>query len=237
MSIIKTIAGKVAAYRELYGFQKFGFPRVRDEKISKSIMRKYLPADPVIIDCGAHIGLDSVELLKVLGGSIHCFEPVPDVYRRLRETVAQYPSITTYQLALSNKTGQDHFFVSEGASDGSSSLLPPKDHIVDHADTFFNRKIEVHTMTLDDWAAENKIDRVDLLWLDMQGFELQMLKASTKVLPKVRVIHTEVSTKETYEGVALYADYRAYLESIGFKVLVEAIPQGWDMGNVVFVRI
>lgn len=237
MSIVQRISRKIHSYREFYGFQKFGYPTVRGEIISKSVMKKFLPARPVMIDCGAHEGADSIQLIKILGGTLHAFEPVPDIYKRLNAAVAGFPSIKTYPLALSNKTGHDHFFVSEGASDGSSSLLAPKDHIIDHADTFFNKKIEVKTMTLDDWAAEYKIGAIDMLWLDMQGFEMAMLKASTVVLPNVRLIHTEVSTKETYEGVPLYRDYRAFLESRGFKVVVEAIPAGWDMGNVVFARV
>jgi len=70
----------------------------------------------------------------------------------------------------------------------------------------------------------------------MQGFEMNMLQAAGSILNTVSVIHTEVSTKETYKGVAQYAAYRSYLETLGFKVEAEAIPEGWDMGNVLFVR-
>ncbi|MBK6479822.1 MAG: FkbM family methyltransferase [Saprospiraceae bacterium] len=80
--------------------------------------------------------------------------------------------------------------------DASSSLLEPKDHLIDHPDTSFKDKIQVQTITLDDWAFQNNISKVDLLWLDMQGFELNMLKASNKILATVKVIHTEVSTKK-----------------------------------------
>ena len=71
----------------------------------------------------------------------------------------------------------------------------------------------------------------------MQGFELSMLKASKIILPTVRVIHTEVSMKETYKDVPQYSDLKQFLLSIGFNVTLEAIPSGWDMGNVLFVRV
>src|SRR5690606_19765068 len=141
-----------------------------------------------------------------------------------------------YQLALADKTGTMDFYISEGASDGSSSLLEPASHLTDHLDTFFNNKIIVKTSTLDNLAKENNINKVDLVWLDMQGIELNMLKASPVILDKVSVIHTEVSTKETYKGVVQYTAYRAFLEDKGFEVVLEAIPKGWDMGNVLFVR-
>ncbi|MDO6434162.1 FkbM family methyltransferase [Flavitalea sp. BT771] len=236
MALISKIAHKYNYLRDFYIFQHLAIPRVSKERISKSILKKYLPASPVIIDCGAHDGTDSIELNRVLGGTLHAFEPVPEIFQRLADRTRQYPRITSYPLALSNKSGIDHFFVSEGDSDASSSLLPPKDHLIDHTTTFFNKKIEVTTITLDDWAIKYNIDHVDMLWLDMQGFEMQMLKASNRILPSVKVIHTEVSVKETYEGVGVYDKYRDYLESLGFKVVVEAIPKGYDMGNVLFVR-
>ncbi len=217
-------------------FEKYALPKVRNENISKATFKKYLPANPVIIDCGAHDGADTVELAKLYKGQIHAFEPVENIFERLKKRTADYSSITCYKVALSDKNGTQNFFVSEGQSDGSSSLLEPKDHLRDHPDTFFEKQIQVDALTLDSWAEINNIKNVDLLWLDMQGFELNMLKASTIILPTVKVIHTEVSITETYKGVTTYEEYESYLKAIGFEVLIKAIPKHWDMGNVLFVR-
>lgn len=189
-----------------------------------------------MIDCGAHEGKDSYELVRFFNGSIHAFEPVPALYKRLENKMKGAKNSFTYPVALSDSNGTSEFYVSEGRSDGSSSLLPPKDHLISHADTFFREKITVDTLTLDTWAAKQGIGYVDFLWLDMQGFEMNMLQASQKILPTVKVIHTEVSTRETYEGVHQYEAYRNFLFEKGFKVQLEAIPHGWDMGNVLFVR-
>ena len=236
MNLTTRMQMKVNSLLDYYIFQHAGLPKVKKEKISKSVLKKYLPANPVIIDCGAHDGTDSVELAKILSGTVHAFEPIPDIYQRLKLRTKKYPNIHTYTLALGNENGKQHFFVSEGGSDASSSLLEPSEHLKDHPDTRFNNRMEVEAMTLDEWSRQFNISRVDLLWLDMQGFELNMLKASVSLLPTVRMIHTEVSTKETYKGVALYSEYRQFLEEQGFSVVLEAIPQGWDMGNVLFLR-
>lgn len=236
MNLLQKTRIKFNSLKEYYVFQKWGMPAIKNEKISKSFIKKFLPSNPVSIDCGAHDGADSVELSRVLGGSVHAFEALPHIYTRLQQRVKNDSLISCYPLALSDANGFQNFYVSEGNSDASSSLLQPKDHLLDHPDTFFNQTIEVQTITLDSWAEKYKIDHVDLLWLDMQGYELHMLRASEKILPTVKVIHTEVSTKETYNKVPLYKEYKAYLENKGFKVVVEAIPEGWDMGNVLFVR-
>lgn len=100
----------------------------------------------------------------------------------------------------------------------------------------FDDCLTVQTSTLDDWAARNGVHNVNLLWLDMQGAELKMLAASKTILPTVKVIHTEVSNKETYQGACLYEILSTLLASQGFSVIIEAIPSGVDMGNVLFVR-
>jgi len=218
-------------------FKKWALPKVQCGQISKAAFRRYVPRNAVILDCGAHVGGDSLELAKLFrDATIHSFEPVPEVFAQLKANTKRYPRIHCYPIALSNRNGTQHFYVSEGGSDGSSSLLEPKEHLTDHPDTFFRRTISVNTLTLDTWAEQQKVNRLDLLWLDMQGFELPMLQASQIILPTVRLIHTEVSTKETYKGVSLYPEYRHYLQSKGFRVLIEALLPRTDMGNVLFVR-
>lgn len=236
MTILNKIKTKFLSQKEYYFFQKWGMPTIKLDKISKSIVKQYLPLNPVIIDCGAHDGADSVELASILGGHVHAFEPVPSLFDRLLSRTKTFGNIHCYNVALSDETGDQYFFVSEGGSDASSSLLEPKEHLLDHPDTMFSKKIKVKTLKLDDWAIQQKLLQVDMLWLDMQGFELQMLKASNLILDSVSVIHTEVSTKETYKGVILYKEYKDFLEKKGFQVKIEAIPAGWDMGNVLFVR-
>ena len=236
MTLLNKVKTKASSLKEFYLFQKLGVPSVKQDKISKSLLKKYLPKQPVTIDCGAHDGADSVELAEILGGMVHAFEPVPSIFERLKKRTNAFSNIACYNLALSNESGEQYFFVSEGGSDASSSLLEPQEHLLDHPDTHFSNKIEVQAIKLDEWAQQQHITRVDMLWLDMQGFELHMLKESKTILDTVSVIHTEVSTKETYKGVSLYKDYRAFLEKKGFHVQLEAIPSGWDMGNVLFVR-
>lgn len=224
-------------YLDRFLFEKFAIPKVRREMISKAYLKKFLPDNPVIVDCGAHNGSDSVQLAKLFKkATIHSFEPVPRLYEMLLGNSKPYNSISCYPIALADKSGNMDLYISEGASDASSSLLEPVDHLKDHPDTFFREKISTVTRSIDDWAAENNIKKVDMLWLDMQGFELKMLSASEIILDTVSVIHTEVSTKETYKDVEEYNQYRLFLESKGFQVELEAIPNGWDMGNVLFVK-
>ena len=210
---------------------------VINETINKFFIKQFLPKNPIIVDAGAHFGYDSIDWAKILPKSkIYAFEPIPDVFKKLQQLTKFNKQITCLQLALSNSNGQAKMYTSSGESDGSSSLLKPKDHLIDHPNVVFNEQCEVETITLDDWAKSKNIEKVDFMWLDMQGAELSMLMASTQILPTIKAVHMEVSLKETYENVPQYPQVRKWMEQNGFQVKIEAIPSGWDMGNVLFIR-
>src|SRR6185312_952684 len=221
-----------------YVQKKFDKQILKNEKINKMYIKKFLPSNPVIIDAGANNGSDSIEMTRLYTNKakIYAFEPLPAIFEELQHNIRRYKNIKAFRLALSNKNGEQELYVSSGASIGSSSLLKPGTHLQDHPDVLFNEKIKVTTITLDEWAEQNGIKSVDFLWMDLQGFELEVLKESKIIFRTVKVVHMEVSTKNTYEGVTLYPETKLWMENNGFYVDQEAIPKGWDMGNVLFIR-
>jgi len=204
--------------------------------VSKMVIAQYLPENPVIVEAGAHVGVDTQELAEYFPeASIYAFEPIPDLFLQLSERTRPYKNVQCIPVALSAKSGEAVMYVSGGVSNASSSLLAPKEHLRDHPEVTFDKTIHVPCTTLDEWAQVNHLEKVDLLWLDMQGYELNALKAGAVMLDKVQAIHTEVNLKEVYAGAPLYGELRSWLESRNFKVEVEEIP--WDdSGNVLFVR-
>lgn len=205
-------------------------------QVSKAELAQYLPADPVVVEAGAHRGQDTLELARRWpAGKICAFEPVPALFADLQKQMAAFRNVQCFPCALAARSGRQTLNLSAGASDGSSSLLPPEKHLEFHPEVTFGQTIEVEALSLDDWAARQGVSRVDLLWLDLQGSEPEVLRASSRVLDTVRAIHTEVSLAPVYRGAALYPEFRAWLESRGFKVAREFLPYP-DMGNVLFVR-
>lgn len=167
-------------------------------------------------------------------GIVHAFEPVPAIHAALCERTASRANVRTYQQALAGTTGTSQLYVSGGASDQSSSLRRPKTHLRELPDVTFGEAIEVLTTSLDDWAAQHGVDRVDFLWLDLQGTELDALRGGEGLLSSATAVYTEVIATEQYEGAALYPELRRWLEDRGFVVQIEKLP--WGGGNVLFVR-
>jgi len=225
----------------LQKFSKLFGAKKKDEakeqgRISKDLLRSLLPDDPVVVEAGAHVGRDTVEMSRLWPkGLIHAFEPIPDLFARLKTATTNCSNVICYESALGEKSGALEFNVSSGKSNASSSVLSPKQHLEQHPDVKFETRLCVNSVTLDDWARQYQVKRVDFLWLDLQGYELFALKAGREVLPKVRAIYSEVYLKESYQGVPLYPELREWLARQGFKVEWEGLP--WpDSGNVLFVR-
>jgi FkbM family methyltransferase len=212
------------------------FRRAPQGVVPKEEMRRFLPGDPVIVEAGAHIGIDTAELGRMWpDGIVYAFEPVPDLFRQLQDRVQSLQNVRPLKLGLGSESGSARIYVSGGHSDGSSSLLKPKEHLAIHPNVTFDESIPIETVTLDDWARAEGIEKVDFLWLDLQGFELAVLQHATDVLDQVAAIYTEVHLVETYEGVPVYGELRTWLEDHGFEVVREELP--WeDGGNVLFAR-
>jgi len=210
--------------------------QVSPEYIPKSLLLPFLPVAPVIVDCGANDGSDTADLARLLPeATIHAFEPVPAVFEKLRRNTEFSPNVRRHRLALSDCDGTATMHLSSGGTDAASSLLPPKESLALNPHIVFEETCEVPCLTLDTWAVSYDCPRVDLLWLDMQGSELSMLKAAPRVLSTVSVIHMEVVQSEVYQGNPLLPDVESWLRLQGFHRKLLAMDASGS-GNAVFVR-
>lgn len=201
----------------------------------KEYLIRFLPKNPIIIEAGAHIGRDTIKLSKLWPEArIYAFEPIPELFMQLYEKTRSNKNISCYQTALGSTNGIITLYQSSGRSSAASSLFEPKAYLEEHPDVSF-KEIKVPVVTLDTWAKEQNISYADFMWLDMQGSELAMLKASPKIVATVKAIHTEVNLAERYAHNPLYPEYKKWLEAQGFKLALEDIYKpSW--GNALFIR-
>lgn len=205
-------------------------------QIDQTILKQYLPDNPVILDAGAHNGSSSIQLINIWqAATIYAFEPVPNLFNLLKKNTNPYNQIHSFQVALGEKNEQKTIFISQGRGDGSSSLLAPTGHLTEFPDVKFPQKATVNVTTLDAWAKKNNVSYIDFLWLDLQGMEYQVLKNSPEILSTVRVIVTEVNFKPLYNGCTLYSTIKSFLEEQGFTEILMK-KEHPTFGDSVFVR-
>ena len=185
---------------------------------------------------------------------MHAFEPVPELYQRVRQRIRSAKNANAYELALSDEVGTAVLHVSEyeGSPDvpsASSSLFEPKDHLEAFPAIKFEKTITVETTTIDAWAEKRGIPRVDLLYLDIQGAELAAMKGAPRMMETVQVVLTELEFVELYADQPRYGEVKSWLEGQGFQMiagnfhplrprqaLFRAGDQQQKFGDAIFVR-
>lgn len=188
--------------------------------------------DSVIIEAGAASGTDTLWFSQTFpNGKIFAFEPLRVSYDKTVSRVSNCDNVEVYNVALGPKESTEELYVSSNRV--SSSLLKPTGHIQFHPRISFENKSTVRTINLDGFLKDQWLEKVDLMWLDMQGYEHTVLSHSPETLAKTRYLYSEVSLKEMYANSVLYDEFKSWLKERGFEVLHEFLY--WeDMGNVLF---
>jgi FkbM family methyltransferase len=167
--------------------------------------------DPVIFEIGSHIGIDSEKISRITGCKIYGFEPDPRNLEILRNKRSEFFHDIS-PLAVSDKEGRSYFHLSSGKppeiyddSDmnrdwsASNSLKTPKKHTEIHEWCRFDFYMEVETIKLDTYCTSKGIDRIDFLWMDVQGAEDLVIKGMENIKKNIRFIYTEYNDDELYE--------------------------------------
>ena len=105
---------------------------------------------------------------------------------------------------------------------GASSMLLIDFSLRDIKDHDYNKKnpqtkIIVDGVRLDTFIDENHIDNIDLLCIDLQGYELNAIKSLGNHLHKIKYIITECSIVSTYINGATFKELNEYLTNYNFK--------------------
>ncbi|MEO1258406.1 MAG: FkbM family methyltransferase [Bacteroidota bacterium] len=201
-----------------------------------TFLKILLPKKPVIIEAGAHDGRDTVVMSKKWpAGFIYAFEPVPFLFQNLIERTSGLQNVKVSSFALNDQCGKKKLYLSSGRSDASSSLLKPLAHLQFHPDVFFEQSVTIKTTTIESFLKKENIDQVDFMWLDIQGMELKVLKASKEMLERVRCIFIEIHFAENYEDCAQYDEIKLWLQAQGFGYSFITSKHA-DAGNVLFIK-
>lgn len=103
-----------------------------------------------------------------------------------------------------------------------SSLLPPNETFLDRFVGLselagLNRTEMVDVVSLDDFCADESIEEIDFLQVDVQGLTLEVLKGAQNLLSKsVFAIQAEVEFSPLYSGESLFADVDIFMRQQGF---------------------
>jgi FkbM family methyltransferase len=139
----------------------------------------------VFFDVGANIGLMSLLAAQYLqsGGEVVAFEPVKSTHEKLCRNISlnkQLKNIEVLRIALSDQNGEQEIYLTGPGRDAWNSLVP----------TEGVQKETITTARLDDLMNNEALElpRPSLLKIDVEGWEIHVLRGAAETLRSCRPI-------------------------------------------------
>jgi FkbM family methyltransferase len=189
----------------------------------------------IIFDVGAHKGETTLAFKKAFpDASIYCFEPILNNFTLLSDNLKDIGNVHLIQKALANENVVKKVKLGV-ASSGQTlrhDLSPESSDEIE----------EVTVITGQHFVDEYKLDKIDLLKIDTEGYDLEVLKGFNAYLTNGKVPFILVESGFDNRFIPL-EHFTQYLEPLGFKVfgIYDQTAFWWDKNflwnmNVLFIH-
>ena len=185
---------------------------------SLDLLELLRPLDPkVIYDVGANVGTWTL-LAKALfpHAEIHAFEPLTAHHGGFDRHTRSVPGVHLHRLALGDSAGTMAAHVASFSD--ASSLLPLSTAGEEQWHIHEVAQEPVTVERLDAWQQQGTHPPPSLIKLDVQGFELAVLRGAGRCLDSAGAVLVEVSFREFYQGQCLFHDVVAFLAEREFTL-------------------
>jgi len=180
----------------------------------KKLIKKYKLSNKGVIHVGGHRGQELKNYDRLRFKNIHVFEPLIENFNILQKVSQKlfFSRINTYNIALGSSVKSQYINLSSNKLE-SSSFLKPQKHLLLHPKVTFFKGPEIKINKLDNY----NIDNCNFLNIDVQGYELEVLKGATKTLKEIQYINCEVNCEEVYKEIPLIGEIDNFLSKYNFK--------------------
>jgi FkbM family methyltransferase len=179
---------------------------------------EFKKARSFVIDVGANQGQWIGSLTEILPiPEVWIFEPNPEAMRICRKRMGDGPGVKYFDTALGDAAGQVTLHIT--ASSEFASVLQARERVLEtHYGKDASRLVtekRVEVCCLDSLVPESK--SVDLLKIDVQGFERAVLSGARRVLSNTRAVLIEANLQSHYVGDDNFAAIWTMLSDRGFS--------------------
>ena len=170
----------------------------------------------LVFDVGAHRGETTFAVLeRYPSATIHAFEPVRENFEALKAAVEHIPSVICHQLALGDQPGSVEILNAEH----SQTYTLKKQVSALSQSTALTTSVTVST--LDGFLRNMSVGRIDLLKLDVEGYELKALTGAHETLstkpPKLLLVEASLDKDDEIHSPFLEID--TFLSKYQYRLL------------------
>ncbi len=192
-----------------------------------NLIREYLPKGGTFVDVGANVGVFTLRAADHVGatGRVVAIEASPSVFPYLQHNVRRsgYKNISCVQVAVSEREGREvAFYDAPATSFGMGSMAPQ----------FGSPAKPVIGKTLDGILKETGVDRVDVVKVDVEGFEAAVFRGAVQMLtstPRPVIVFEFLDWAEGRAGEELGAAQSILL---GHEYILRRLLTNGNLGDV-----
>jgi FkbM family methyltransferase len=169
--------------------------------ITKEFFQKKISKDDIVIDCGAHIGQETVFFGR-LGATVYAFEPGSFAFKKLQENLAKYSlnnNCYIYNAAVGTTNTKAKLFLKK-----QNEQFPESETISTYSSSLISEKVNVDLANFEEVNVIDIVEfingigkKVKLLKMDVEGSEYDILK---------KIIDTKIYEQIDYIAVETHAD-------------------------------
>ena len=194
--------------------RNYAFAENGESRVLSVVMRAQ--AVETIFDVGANVGEWS-ELAAAAAprAKLHSFEPVPATYEHLRQRCGAHPNATLNNMGLSDAPGELTIYHSPDAN----ALATCVAGFVESYHGIRPQPQKVAVTSGDLYCAERGIESIDLLKIDVEGYESNVLRGFARMLAEGRI--RAVQFEYGYINIAtgfLLKDFYGLLKPLGMVI-------------------
>jgi FkbM family methyltransferase len=187
----------------------------------------------VAFDVGGNVGQTVTEMRRVFPvAQIYSFEPVPTTFAQLVDHYGATDRVECVQSAMGEIEG--HVEMTASAISGQNTMRVSAKPS--------SPTVRVPVTTVDVFAAQRGIPRIDLLKIDTEGYELAVLRGAQRMLStgSIRFVLAECEfTPNSSEPHGAFFEIAALLLPMGFRIVAfytgGVDGDGWRWGDVLFM--
>jgi FkbM family methyltransferase len=149
----------------------FIFKHIKDRK-EIALLNRIVKPDNVVLDIGSNIGFYTTLLSKAVGpqGQVFSFEPDSKNYNHLYQSTKGLLNVQIHQKAVASKTQKIVLYTSKELNVDHRTYKPEQ----------FDQEIEIDAVCIDDFLKDQQ--KVDVIKIDIQGFEMEALIGMTHII-------------------------------------------------------
>lgn len=199
----------------------------RREELVGKVIREEVKRGMTVIDIGANLGYYALLEAFLVGeeGTVYALEPVPGNFDILIKNVEVngYKNTKVYPLAVSSKSGTSEIALTAASNCGSMLDLKKETvskYMKEKMSILIKNRIEIDTVSLDDFLDKEGIRKVNLIRMDIEGYEIEAVKGMTNTLknmPSPLKLLFEIHNNAFSDAKAVIAPMLEGLFSFGFK--------------------